>query len=176
MTREKIIEQLSTPPSSFGHLDLFLSNFEECKRNDVEQWMLDSIGSLYWKPNRRCIVFVGDYGKDLADNISFTYVTYSNKQQDLFFFLIVDNIEVLEKNEFKNLSDEIFSEGFSVTPGTSDNYPVVNKRLASYISYANKWNHNERREYVLVKCPNYSIQFDSLSFWKEVFFNYHNKK
>ena len=177
--RQAIIKKLDVEEINYSEIFKLLALLPIESHKDVLLWMEDCIGSLFYKPNRRCLVFTNnDEMESLPFEISPFYSTIDKEDTYKFFTCYEKNLENMGKSEYKEFANLVMSDCFKVD-GTED-LPTCEKRLASFVSYVSEWKFTTRKEFIVVDIKDFDYnkflhEIHTLSLWREVFFNFKNR-
>lgn len=175
MIRDNIISHLESTKVKTGTVKRFLDciEFDGEKMQEESKfllWFKGCVESLYYIPNKNCLILTGPQGvgkSELLRYISpkrnwfaeFSSLTQAQQMSKDFFIVCVD--EELEKySKVKQMRSLCMSQEFTVL-NEYTNYPMAEKRLASYCATLQEWTH-PRAKTDLIVCIK-SIDFTAIN-------------
>lgn len=188
--REEIIKKLDKPVEYFSlyyemKSCLQYNNVQDkfYRNNDsmIDHWFKGVIESLYYRPNKYCLVLVGNHGlgkvKFLYNMLPESIFNMKDDMTDIYTHLIITN--EFNKNDLK-LPEQ---DNFKVVPCVIEKYsdgrvsvlqePSADKRLASYCCTTNVWRHPPRKNFIVLHLESINQElFNSIDkdlLWIEIF-------
>jgi hypothetical protein len=190
MIRDNIISHLESVRSESGTLQQFFNciEFEDdavLHTSKMTTWFKGCIESLYYVPNRNCLILTGTQGigkSELLRYLSpkrnwfgeFSSLTQAQQMSKDFFIVCVDG-ELEKYSKVKQMRSLCMSQEFVVL-NEYTNYPMAEKRLASYCATLQEWTHPTAKSDFII--PIRSIDFgrmnkiDRNKMWSELHQSY----
>lgn len=135
--------ELNVTPETTGLYDklklCILTDSEMDSR--IDDWFKGVIHSLFYRPNKAALVFVGNEVSNsmFFRNLVYDKLLYSDNYNDMYDCLILDYT-------FNKYNLVYPSRGnFTISLGECD------KRLASYISTEFSWSHPKRKDFIIIE-------------------------
>lgn len=162
--RNYIISVLSEPAESEG-------NYEKLKQclgcgDEVDSWFEGIIDSLYYRPNRKALVLLGEQG--IGKSWFFRHLLPRELYHAYHEGTFMPHNILINHVEFSRKSLSISSKhDFQIIDGEAE------KRLASYCSTATWWPFEHRHNIILVGVEKIDQELynsiNKLDLWKEIF-------
>lgn len=190
MLRQDIIERLSSfqPSESQSQLELLYSCFAfkndpVYERIKIQTWLQGCIESLYYRPNKYCLILVGSQGigkteffRYISPNKNWALNTWElSKAQDScheFFFVCLDE-SLSYYSKVKQMRSLCQNQEYVIFDG---DFPVSEKRIASYCGTTNEWSHPDCKWDLVVEIEKIDFQkFNSIDknlLWSELFYKF----
>lgn len=151
------------------------------ERIKLQTWFQGCIESLFYRPNKYCLVLSGKQGigkteffRRISPNKN--WLTQSSNIRDMeklcmdFLFVMVDE-ELYSYSKVKQMRTLCQSQNFVIYDG--DEFPECDKRLASYCGTVNEWPHPSCKWDLVIEIESIDWQmFNSIDknlLWSELF-------
>lgn len=177
MLREDIIMHLRSV-NTLSNYDVIQDFFGAIEFNDeavyeqtkILKWMEGCIRSLFYSPNKYCLILVGEQGIGKSEFLrylsarknwygEFASLSQAQNLSRDFFILCVGN-ELEKYSKVKQMRSLCMNQEFVIL-NEFTNEPVAEKRLASYCASMQEWNHPEAKTDLIIKIK--SIDFKKLN-------------
>lgn len=190
--RKQIIDQLDRPIQAELGLYKQLKNcliWKDGSEWDLDLWFKGVIESLYYRPNKYVLVLKGKeaigkstffrqllpHYEDTNTNFfdDFWYCEYNELSSDHLYGSLILNTEFTKKLLNKSMEDNFIVRGDKSFRDVVDVDASCNKRLASYCSTTNHWQHPPRNNFIVLHLESINHELfnniDKLQLWIEIF-------
>ncbi len=163
MTRNEIIDYMTSSKLERGHIQAFKDCINSPNIDEIDGWLKGVIHSLYYRPNKRLLVIVGEHPELMR------YILPKPYSRTLSQRLLIDN----SKAQFSAAMKAVQDTGFTIKKDTEFSLPITDKRMHSYYVVQAKWDFAPRNSIidVVVHSVDYQMfsKIDLNLLWREIF-------